>query len=228
LSEETKDASRTIPRALLLSLSISTILYVLVAVVSVSVLGSQRLANSKQPLTDVVLDAFGSGAGNIVSVIALITTMNTTLLVVTAASRMAYGMASQGDLPKVFARLHNRFAPRNAIAAAFALAALLLLVGDIHQLAAATDALVYLMFVLVNVIVIVLRVRKPDVVRVFRVPLTIGLVPVLPVLGIAVTILMSSQLERSSVVLATGLTLLGTTLFFVVSMVHGKQRAKQK
>ncbi len=228
LSEETKDASRTIPRALLLSLSISTILYVLVAVVSVSVLGSQRLANSKQPLTDVVLDAFGSGAGNIVSVIALITTMNTTLLVVTAASRMAYGMASQGDLPKVFARLHNRFAPRNAIAAAFALAALLLLVGDIHQLAAATDALVYLMFVLVNVIVIVLRVRKPDVVRVFRVPLTIGLVPVLPVLGIAVTILMSSQLELSSVVLATGLTLLGTTLFFVVSMVHGKQRAKQK
>jgi APA family basic amino acid/polyamine antiporter len=176
----------------------------------------------------VVLDAFGSGAGNIVSVVALITTMNTTLLVVTAASRMAYGMASQGDLPKVFARLHNRSAPRNAIAAALTLATLLLLVGDIHQLAAATDALIYLMFVLVNVIVIVLRVRKPDVVRTFRVPLAIGLVPVLPILGIAVTILMSSQLERSSVALASGLTLVGATLFFVVSMVNGKQRAKQK
>jgi APA family basic amino acid/polyamine antiporter len=154
--------------------------------------------------------------------------MNTTLLVVTAASRMAYGMASQGDLPKMFATLHNRSAPRNAIAAALILAALLLLVGDIHQLAAATDALIYLMFVLVNVIVIVLRIRKPDAVRSFRVPIAIGSIPVLPIMGIAATLLMSSQLQRSSVLLASALTLLGTTLYFVVSMVHGKQRAKQK
>jgi uncharacterized membrane protein len=40
--------------------------------------------------------------------------------------------------------------------------------------------------------------------------------------------LMSTQLERSSVALASILTLLGMALFFVVSMVHGKQRAKQK
>jgi APA family basic amino acid/polyamine antiporter len=223
LSEETIDAHRTVPRALLLSLAISTVLYVLVAIVSVSVLGPERLSLSNQPLTDVVRDAVGGGAVNVVAVIALVTTFNTTLLVVTAASRMMYGMASKGDLPGWFSTLRNHQSPRNSVVATLCLSSALLLVGDIHQLAASTDTLIYLMFVMVNVIVIVLRVQRPDETRPFRIPGDIGRVPVLPILGLLVTVVMASQLDISSIALAAVLTAIGPVLFLVVRMGYGKQ-----
>jgi len=226
LSEETIDAHRTVPRALLLALAISTLLYVCVAVVSVSVLGADRLALSQQPLTDVMQDAVGGVAVNIVAVIALVTTLNTTLLVVTASSRMMFGMASKGDLPQWFQTLRNRRSPRNSVLATLVVACSLLFIGDIHQLAASTDALIYLMFLLVNVIVIMLRIKRPNDSRPFRIPGDIGKVPLLPIFGIGVTLLMASQLDLRSVILAAVLTAAGPVLFGVVRMSYGKQRTK--
>jgi len=226
LSEETIDAHRTVPRALLLSLAISTVLYVFVAIVSVSVLGPERLSLSNQPLTDVVRDAVGGGAVNVIAIIALVTTFNTTLLVVTAASRMMYGMASKGDLPGWLSTLRNHQSPRNSVLVSLSLSSALLMVGDIHELAASTDALIYLMFVMVNVIVIMLRVQRPDETRPFRIPGDIGKVPVSPILGLVVTVVMASQLEIRSVVLAAGLTAIGPVLFLVVRMGYGKQRTE--
>ena len=226
LSEETIDAHRTVPRALLLALAISTLLYVCVAVVSVSVLGADRLALSQQPLTDVMQDAVGGVAVNIVAVIALVTTLNTTLLVVTASSRMMFGMASKGDLPQWFQSLRNRKSPRNSVLATLVVACSLLFIGDIHQLAASTDALIYLMFLLVNVIVIMLRIKRPNDSRPFRIPGDIGKVPLLPIFGIGVTLLMASQLDSRSVMLAAVLTAAGPVLFGVVRMSYGKQRTK--
>ena len=226
LSEETIDAHRTVPRALLLALAISTLLYVCVAVVSVSVLGADRLALSQQPLTDVMQDAVGGVAVKIVAVIALVTTLNTTLLVVTASSRMMFGMASKGDLPQWFQTLRNRKSPRNSVVATLVVTCLLLFIGDIHQLAASTDALIYLMFLLVNVIVIMLRIKRPNDSRPFRIPGDIGKVPLLPIFGIGVTLLMASQLDLRSVILAAVLTAAGPVLFGVVRMSYGKQRTE--
>ena len=226
LSEETIDAHRTVPRALLLALAISTLLYVCVAVVSVSVLGADRLALSQQPLTDVMQDAVGGVAVNIVAVIALVTTLNTTLLVVTASSRMMFGMASKGDLPQWFQTLRNRRSPRNSVLATLVVACSLLFIGDIHQLAASTDALIYLMFLLVNVIVIMLRIKRPNDSRPFRIPGDIGKVPLLPIFGIGVTLLMASQLDLRSVIFAVVLTAAGPVLFGVVRMSYGKQRTE--
>jgi APA family basic amino acid/polyamine antiporter len=78
----------------------------------------------------------------------------------------------------------------------------------------------------VNIIVIVLRVQRPDETRPFRIPGDIGKVPVLPILGLVVTVVMASQLELRSVVLAAGLTAIGPVLFRVVRMGYGKQRTE--
>ena len=170
--------------------------------------------------------AVGGGAVNVVAVIALVTTFNTTLLVITAASRMMYGMASKGDLPGWLSTLRNHQSPRNSVVATLSLSTALLLVGDIHELAASTDALIYLMFIMVNVIVIILRVQRPDDMRPFRIPGDIGRVPVMPILGLLVTVVMASKLEISSIALAAGLTAVGPTLFLVVRMGYGKQRTE--
>jgi len=181
---------------------------------------------SHQPLTDVVRDAVGGGAVNVVTAIALVTTFNTTLLVVTAASRMMYGMASKGDLPGWFRTIRNHQSPRNSIVAALFGSSVLLTLGDIHRLASATDALIYLMFLLVNVIVIILRFKRPNEDRPFRIPGDIGQLPLLPILGVAATLLMASQLNFASIALASGLTAVGPVLFLVVRMGYGKQRTE--
>ncbi len=212
LAEETHDPRRTVPIALLLALAISTALYVLVAVVATSVLGAASLAAAEQPLTSVMREAIGSPAARVVGAVALATTANTTLLASTAASRMIYSMGSAGQLPVRWSRVHNRSSPRLAAGTVLIGSAGLALFGGLSVLAEAANALVYVMFLVVNTVVIILRVRRPDASRPFRVAGAVGPVPVVPVLGIASTLLMSFQLERTPLMIAVGLLVAGVLL----------------
>ena len=209
LSEETRNPRRTIPRALFLSLTISAVAYAAVAVVSVSVLGADRLAASLRPLADVASEAVGSGMGNAVTTLALVSTFSTTILVLTAASRMLYSLAGTGLLPARFAEVRGARTPVAALVAVCGSAIGLVIVGQLTTLAAATDALVYLMFLLTNFVVVVLRVRRPDAERPFRVAGAIGRVPVVPVAGFAATLLMAGRLERDALVMAGAIVGIG-------------------
>src|SRR3989344_4663646 len=72
LSEETKNASRVIPKALIFSLVISTIFYILVSLSAVTILGAENLAASKAPMADIVATAVpGSTARLVMSLIAI-------------------------------------------------------------------------------------------------------------------------------------------------------------
>lgn len=199
LSEETRDPARVIPRALLLALAISTVLYVAVGVTAVSLVGAEALAGSDRPLALVLEHDLGWVAGAVVSFIAMAATTNTSLLVLTAASRLAYAMAREGELPEVFATLSGRHAvPRVAAVAALVVAAPFALTGQIGLVASATDFLVYAIFLVVNGAVIALRFRAPEVTRPFRTPWAVGRVPVLPVLGVLAVVLMLAYLDREA------------------------------
>lgn len=215
LAEETHDPHRTVPRALILALAISTVLYVLVAIVAVSVLGASTLAASEQPLTAVMRDAIGSSAARVIGVIALATTANTTLLASTAASRMIYSMGNTGQLPVRWAKVHERSSPRLATGTVIGSAAVLALFGGLSLLAEAANALVYVMFLVVNVVVILLRFRQPDAARPFKIAGSIKNVPFLPILGIAATLTMSVQLELRPVLVALAFLTSGTVLHLI-------------
>lgn len=215
LSEETVNPTRTIPRALILALGISTVLYVAVAIVSVSVLGADRLAVSATPLADVATVSVGAGAAKVMSILAMLTTMNTTLLASTAATRMLYGMSTSRVLPQAVSRLNGRRAPSIAIAVVLACAISLVLIGGIGSIAGAADFGVYVTFLSVNIVLIVLRQREPDSQRDFRVPLSVGRVPVLPVIATAVTVVMVPLLEMRSIVIGSVFLAAGTVLYLV-------------
>lgn len=215
LAEETHDPHRTVPRALILALAISTVLYVLVAIVAVSVLGASTLAASEQPLTAVMRDAIGSSAARVIGVVALATTANTTLLASTAASRMIYSMGNTGQLPVRWAKVHERSSPRLATGTVIGSAAVLALFGGLSLLAEAANALVYVMFLVVNVVVILLRFRQPDAARPFKIAGSIKNVPLLPILGIAATLAMSMQLELQPVLVALAFLTSGTVLHLI-------------
>lgn len=103
--EEAKRPRRDIPRAMILTLLISTALYVLVAAVAVSTVSIEQLALSPAPLS-LVFRAVAEVNPRMISLIAIVATLNTILAQMTMASRVLYGLARDGDLPNVLARVH--------------------------------------------------------------------------------------------------------------------------
>ena len=161
LAEETTNPARTVPRALLAALGISTVLYVAVAIAGISVLGPTALGSFEQPLADVMGAAIGSRSADVVAVVAMLATTNTTLLAITASSRLQYGMADTGALPPIFGRISGRRAPWVAVLLAATVAAGFVSLGDLSLVASVTDFSVYLVFIAVNLTVILLRFWQP-------------------------------------------------------------------
>lgn len=210
LAEETRDPTWTVPRALLLALGVSTLLYVGVAVSAVSVLGADALAVADRPLAAVGEKVFGGWAGSALSSAAIVSTGTTVLLVLTAGSRMFYGMAGANDLPRFLAEVRFQRVPLNALIVTVIAALGLLLLGDLKTLASATDALIYLTFLVVNAAVVALRRTQPELHRPFRIRGAIGWVPVLPVLAFIAVVVVARELQQSSfwmvgVIVALGL-----------------------
>jgi APA family basic amino acid/polyamine antiporter len=223
LSEETTDAAKTVPRALLLTLAISGGLYVLVGLSAVSAVGPEALGTSARPLAAVIENDWGSRASSIITVIALAATFNTTLLVLTAASRLLFAMARAGALPAPLATIRGPgHAPQLAAVTAFAVAVPFAASGGLGLVASVTDFAVYSTFVAVNLSVVVLRFRAPDIDRPFRAPLSVGRVPVTPVLALLAVALAAAFLRPAAWALGAGALLLGTLAYLWFASVRSK------
>ena len=185
LSEETRNPSATIPRALLISLGICSLLYALVALAAVSVVGASALAASDTPLALVLAHNWGARSGDIIAYVALASTANTTLLVMTAASRLTFRMATDATLPRTLSVVGRRTAaPWVAALAGCAIAACFALISDIALVASVTDFAVFAIFAVVNAAVIRLRFSHPDASRTFVSPGAFLGVPIVPLLGL--------------------------------------------
>jgi APA family basic amino acid/polyamine antiporter len=188
IAEETKNPTKIVPRALILALIISTTLYILVAVSSISVLGWEELAASEAPLTEVVAKAVPS-ASILMSFIALFATANTVLVTLIVMSRMFYGISRGHSLPAVFSRIGKRGTPYVSVFLVMVLASLALFIGDIETVAMMTVFAIFIVYLFVNLSLIRLRytnIKK----RPFRTPINIGRFPVLAFLGVLSSLFM--------------------------------------
>jgi amino acid transporter len=105
VAEEVRDPSRTLPRAVLLALGISTTLYILIALVAVTLLAPEVLGASDAPLALVYQQATGREPV-FITLISLSAVINGALIQIIMASRVLYGMAAQGWIPAVLARVN--------------------------------------------------------------------------------------------------------------------------
>jgi APA family basic amino acid/polyamine antiporter len=109
VSEEVKDPNRTIPRAIILAIAISTVLYVLIGVVPMGLVGSDRLAAAQSPLADAISVTGSSGAVFLVSLGAMIATASVLLMTILGVSRMTFAMARNGQFPAFLKQISKRF-----------------------------------------------------------------------------------------------------------------------
>jgi amino acid transporter len=210
ISEEVKDAQRTFPKALIISLVITTVIYLAVSISAVSVVPYQELGESKRPLVDVVIRAVPGFPPIVFTLISLIAVMNTALMNHIMGSRLIYGMAKHRLLPSVLGKVHQSTqTPRVSILVITAIVLALALLEDISVLARATSILLLGVFTVVNLSLIVLYGREKDTMS-FKVP------RVIPFLGVVFCIMVGVHALRAEVLLSCGILLAIVVLYLVM------------
>ncbi|MBU0460874.1 MAG: amino acid permease [Nanoarchaeota archaeon] len=213
LSEETKNPTKVIPKALILSIIITTIIYILVAISAISIMGWEKLAASNAPLADVAAVVLGSKAFIVLAIIALFSTANTILIILIATSRLVYGMSKAKCLPGFLSKVHpTTRTPHFAVIGVMIIAILFSILGDVKIVASITNFAVFVTFIIINATVITLRVSKPNLKRKFKVPLNIKNIPVLAIFGILTCGFMLFNLEWKVILVGLGLIILGFIL----------------
>jgi amino acid transporter len=218
VAEETREPSRVFPPALFAGLGIALVVYVLVTLIAGMTVPVDTLSESDGPLLEVV--QLGPLAMNtkVFSAIALFALTNGALINMIMASRLLYGMAAQGIVPRELGRVHaGRRTPWVAIIFVAALAVALIALGDLESLADTTVLLLLIVFVCVNAAVLILR-RDPVDHDHWRAPTA------LPVLGVAACLGLIVQKAVEDTVIfayAGGLLVLGVVLWAVSRGITG-------
>jgi len=161
VAEETQNPSRVYPRALLGGMATAGLIYLVIAFVASMVVPTGQLAGSEVALLTVVQTGPIPFPGWIFSIIACVAITNTCLVSLITNSRIMYGMAKEGIVPRIFARTHqSRRTPLIAIIFT-TIIALILIVGvgeaGVNTLANATVAFLLAVFALVCLCALVLR-----------------------------------------------------------------------
>lgn len=210
VAEEVKNPETTLPLGLLLAVAFSSIIYILISLIAVSVIPAGELAASKQPLVDVAIKAAPWFPAWGYSVISLLAVSNTALLNFVMGSRLLYGMSQQGLFLKFFGEVSpKRKSPDRAVFLILAILLTLTFVGDISALARATSVLLLLSFALVNLSLIILKRTDKKPGR-FEIP------SVIPALGFLICVAMLTQGERSEYLIAGGILAVIVGLYFFI------------
>lgn len=151
LSEEMRNPERDLPRAIILALGISTLLYILVSLAAVSVLGWRGLSQTPAPLAAVAAQVFGARADLAISLMSLAATSSTALILLLTASRAMWAMSCAGALPMTFCVIgKNHRTPWLTIILVTVFASLFAAFRNIGEVAEFTNFAVLLAFAGVN------------------------------------------------------------------------------
>jgi amino acid transporter len=210
LAEETKAPARDYPFALFAGLLIAGVIYLVVTLIASTVVPTDLLAASDGPLLEVVQRGPLHLPTELFSAIVLFALTNGALINMIMASRIVYGMAREGILPPTFSRVSgSRHTPWVAILGTSAVAAVLVVSGDLGDLADTTVLLLLLVFSVVNVAVLVLR-REAVEHEHFRAPSAV------PVIGFVVSVALMTTKDAEVFARAGALLLVGAVLWVVV------------
>jgi amino acid transporter len=199
VSEEVKDPERNMPRGLVIAVAVATVLYLAVSVTAVSVVPAARLARPElgAPLVQITQRATPWRSPWVFGVITLFAVANTALLNYVMGSRLAYGMARQGLLPRFLGAVHpRRRTPHRAILALLLVALALALTGNIATLARSTALLLLTVFAVINLALLVLKTRRDEPPGRFEVPWPV------PAGGILVCGIMIAHARRGELTVA--------------------------
>lgn len=198
IADETKNPARVIPKALLVSIAVTTAFYILIALTASALVGWKALSLSEAPLSLAAEKAFGEHGVIILSLIALFATSNTALMMLVSGSRIIYGISKDQSFPKTLAAVHKaRKTPWVAIIIVMVSTMTIVACssGDIAAIARIAVFGIFLVYSIVNLSLIWSRFKNPSYRRPFTSPIRIGRFPVLAGMGLITSIAMLFQFD---------------------------------
>ena len=173
--EEVKDPKKNIPKAVILALWISVAIYIFVAFaaigsVRVNIPSWEYLGKLKEFGLIRVADQIMPLGGFLIILGGLISTISAMNATIYSSSRVAFAMGRDGYLPSFLAKIHDRNrTPHLATLFSYSIIAVMAVL-PIEVVATAADIMFLVLFILVNVVLVILRYRRPDIKRPFKVP----------------------------------------------------------
>ncbi|MCX3059027.1 amino acid permease [Streptomyces beihaiensis] len=209
-AEESKDAQRHMPKAIIYSLVIAMVLYVLACLVLTG-MQNYRHIDPESGFSSAFKSVGLNGLADVIAVGAIIGILTVMFTFMLGVTRVWFSMSRDGLLPKWFAKTHpTRHVPTRVtwiVGVASAVIAGLLPIGEAAEL---TNIGILLAFVVVCVAVIVLRYRQPDLPRTFRTP---GM-PVVPAVGVVFSVWLITFLQWQTWVRFAVWFVIGVGIYF--------------
>ena len=234
-AQEARNPQRDMPRGILGSLAVCTILYVLVSGVMVGLVPYKAMLNEPAPLVIAIQAAADRAAGTpwettmaavkiLVTVGALAGLSSVMVVMMLAQPRIFLSMSKDGLMPawagKVHPRFHTPHVSTLVTGAVVAVAAGLTPIGTLGNLVSIGTLLA---FVIVSIGIIVLRRTRPDLPRPFRMPM----VPLLPLLSALVSLLLMMSLPWATWERLIIWMVLGIVLYFAYGYRHSRLRTQR-
>jgi len=215
-AEESKDAMRHMPKAIIYSLVISMILYVLATLVLTGMQNYKEI-DPESGFSSAFASVGLSGLASVIAVGAIVGILTVMFTFMLGVTRVWFAMSRDGLLPSWFAKLHPvRRVPSRVTWIVGVGSALIAGFLPIHEAAELTNIGILLAFVVVCVAVIVLRYRQPDLPRQFRTP---GM-PVVPAIGVIFSLWLITFLDPVTWLRFGVWFLIGLIVYFAYSRRH--------
>lgn len=221
-AQEAKNPRKDMPIGIMGSLSISTILYILVAIVLTGIVSYTEL-NVADPMA-VGVDAMGKSMfwlRPIIKIAAIAGLSSVILVMMLGQPRIFYSMSNDGLLPPVFSRVHKKF--KTPHVSTILTGSVAMILGGILPISVLSELVsigTLLAFVIVCIGIIVLRKTRPDIHRPFRTPW----VPLIPILGAVVCLAQMVALPFDTWLRLIIWMAIGFTIYFTYSVKHSKFR----
>ena len=221
-AEECRDPGRDMPRGILASLGICTVLYILAALVLTGMIPYGKLVGVADPLAAAFAFVHQDWAAGLLAFGAVIALTSVLLVFQLGQPRILMAMSRDGLLSPWFAKIHPRYrTPHVTTILTGVFVAAFAAVANIDEIVQLTNIGTLFAFILVAIGILILRVREPDRPRKFRVPFS----PVTPVLGILMCLFLMKGLPGVTWI-RFGLWLLaGLVLYFVYGMRQSRLRS---
>jgi APA family basic amino acid/polyamine antiporter len=211
LGEEVHNPKTTIPRAIIISLSVAALLYVGVALIAVGTIGAPAMAASASPLIDAARTFSAPAISPILGVGAVTAMLGVLLSQIVGISRVMLAMARRGDFPPALGHVSEAHAvPDRGILLTGSIIALLAIFGTLQWVVATATFTILLYYGITNVAA--LRMAPED--RLFP--------RVIPIIGLITCLLLAVSLPPRTIALGIALLAAGFALRWLLRRIIRK------
>lgn len=209
IAEEVKDPKRNLPKAIILSIIIATVLYISVAVVALGMLNYKLLGASPSPLSAAISIVHNKVLDAIIAIGGIAATAGMAFTGVLGSSRVFFAMGRDNELPKNLSIIDRFSTPINAILLVSFLVVLAILFVNFTTTVELSNAGVLIAYSVINLAALRMSLRYRKIKRKNYYLSESKYFPVIPVLGFVSIIVLLSYLSVSTLYIITGILVIG-------------------